>query len=157
MNFINSLKTCFKKYVLISGRASRSEFWYFALFFYVVIGIIIFVAYQDYKIESSNRTEFQSDIYFSLGEIYAWILMGFILVTIIPFIAVTIRRLHDVNQSGYWILAALIAPFSMIILPTPIPNIISLILNLIILVLCLKYGDRKDNRFGKNIYKKNRK
>ena len=83
--------------------------------------------------------------------------MGFILVTIIPFIAVTIRRLHDVNQSGYWIFAALIAPFSMIILPTPIPNIISLILNLIILVLCLKYGDRKDNRFGKNIYKKNRK
>ena len=56
MGFINSLKICFKKYVLISGRASKSEFWYFALFFYAVIGIIIFIAYQDYKIESSNRT-----------------------------------------------------------------------------------------------------
>ena len=32
MNFLISLKTCFKKYIDFKGRASRSEFWYFLLF-----------------------------------------------------------------------------------------------------------------------------
>ena len=154
MGFINSLKACFKKYFVISGRASRSEFWYFALFFYSVIGIVIFISYQDYKIQSSSRNEFQSDIYFSISGIYSTIIWIFIVSTILPFLAAAVRRLHDVNQSGYWILAAFVTPFFMFILPAPIPNIISLIMNLIVLVLCLKYGDRKDNRFGKNIYKK---
>ena len=31
MNFISSIKTCFKKYIDFNGRASRSEFWYFTL------------------------------------------------------------------------------------------------------------------------------
>ena len=156
MGFINSLKTCFKKYVLISGRASRSEFWYFSLFFYGVLGLIFLIGYFDYLYRSSIRTEFQSEIYFSLDVNYLRLFYGFIILTILPFVAVTVRRLHDVNQSGLWILIPFITPFLIFILPAPIPNIISLIINIIILFLCLKDGDRKDNRFGKNIYKKNK-
>ena len=36
MNFVESIKTCFAKYATFSGRASRSEFWYFCLFFVIV-------------------------------------------------------------------------------------------------------------------------
>lgn len=37
MTFINSIKTCFRKYIDFSGRASRSEFWWFYLFFYLIL------------------------------------------------------------------------------------------------------------------------
>lgn len=39
MTFGQSIKTCFSKYVTFSGRASRSEFWWFALFFFIVFWI----------------------------------------------------------------------------------------------------------------------
>ena len=44
MNFINSIKICYtKKYAKFEGRASRSEFWYFILFYYGIIALTIWV------------------------------------------------------------------------------------------------------------------
>jgi uncharacterized membrane protein YhaH (DUF805 family) len=159
MSFINSLQTCFKKYFIISGRSSRSEFCYFALFFFAVLGIIILFSYWNFTLQYSNRTEFQSkidvsQIYFSHGKFLTPVLLGFIVLTILPFVAVTVRRLHDINRSGMWVGAVLLftifAPF------IPFVNLLSYIANLSVLVMCFSYGNRKDNKFGKNIYTKNR-
>ena len=61
----------------MKGRASRSEFWYFFIF-YLILGIPTY--------------------YFDNG----WILF-FFLVLLIPFITVTVRRLHDIGLNGYWV------------------------------------------------------
>ena len=75
MNFLQSIETCFVKYVKFDGRASRSEFWWFYLFFVLcwIVGFAI-----DPAIE-------------------AIVILGLLL----PYIAVAARRLHDINKSGW--------------------------------------------------------
>ena len=75
MNFIQSVETCFTKYLDFKGRASRSEYWWFVLFYTIcwIVG-------------------------YSLGPVIeALIILGLI----IPAIAVCARRLHDINKSGW--------------------------------------------------------
>ena len=94
MDFITSIKTCFTKYVDFNGRASRSEFWYFSLFI-VVISICAEI------IDASLAgQEFWSDR--ELGPVW-WV---FNVLIFLPEIAVGIRRLHDINKSGWWTLVS---------------------------------------------------
>ena len=82
---------------------------------------------------------------------------------IIPGIAVTVRRLHDINKSGWFILLPL--PFDIMerVLEKSSEGlslvflVISLGLYIYLLVLYCTDGDKKNNRFGKNIYKRKRK
>jgi len=150
MNFKNSIKTCFKKYAKFKGRASRYEFWYFTLFFYGVIGLICLIAYFEYLYQSTNRSEFQSDDSCSLVVNYLKVIFCFTIVTLLPFLTVTVRRLHDINKSGKWVVVALL--FTILSAFIPYAGLLSLIINLIIFVMCLSYGNRKNNDFGKNIY-----
>lgn len=89
-NYENAILTCFKKYAVFSGRARRSEFWYFQLF--CLLGNLIF----SFWVSKSETTEILGLIFF--------------LVTLLPTLAVTVRRLHDLGRSGWLILVALI-PF----------------------------------------------
>ena len=145
MNFKNAIKTCLKdKYANFKGRASRSEFWFFYLF--LVIGYAITI----------------STIFISI-KLFIGILSIFILAMIIPSIAVTVRRLHDINKSGLFILLPL--PFEIMerLLEKSSEGlsllflVISLGLYIYLLVLYCTDGDKKNNRFGKNIYKGKRK
>ena len=88
MDIQSSIKTCFNKYATFSGRASRSEYWFFILFGVLggIVTLIIDVMILDYSIESE----------------YTPINLIFSLILIIPSIAVACRRLHDVNKSGWW-------------------------------------------------------
>ena len=87
MDFATSIKTCFSKYGVFSGRASRSEFWWFALFGFIaglvtgVIDVMIF----GYSAESYGPT----NIIFNI-------------IIFLPYLAVGARRLHDINRSGWW-------------------------------------------------------
>ena len=87
MNFQNSIKTCFNKFAVFSGRASRSEFWFFVLFGFLggIIAIIIDVMILGYPYEENGPI----NLIFSVA-------------IIIPSIAVAARRLHDINKSGWW-------------------------------------------------------
>jgi uncharacterized membrane protein YhaH (DUF805 family) len=77
-----------KQYAVFEGRARRKEYWMFSLFnFVIVIAIGI--------IESVIGTD---------GVIYSL----YLLLILIPSIAVTIRRLHDTGRSGWWLLVAFI-------------------------------------------------
>jgi uncharacterized membrane protein YhaH (DUF805 family) len=77
-----------KKYDVFSGRARRKEYWYFVLFG-TLISIVLMVA--DGIIGTFNPAVGIG----MLGGIYT-------LVTLLPGIAVMVRRLHDTNHSGWW-------------------------------------------------------
>ena len=87
MDFQTSVKTCFKKYADFSGRALRSEMWFFALFVTLgcIVATIIDIMILGYSIEVN-------------GPMY----LIFSVAVFIPSIAATARRLHDVNRSGWW-------------------------------------------------------
>ena len=154
MNFFQAIKSCYTNWGFSKLRSSRTEFWYFFLFYY---GFMFLTALIIYSFQSINSSEFQAEAEFPFsGMVFIFI---FAIISALPFIAVTIRRLHDVNQSGYWILAALIlGGIARIQLPFLNPaGILNLIINIIILALCTQKSYEKDNIYGKSINKKSRK
>ncbi len=83
-----------KKYAVFSGRARRKEYWFFNLFYFIIFIVLAFV---------DGMTGTLSP------EVGIGLLTGiFILAMIIPAIAVSIRRLHDTDRSGWWIFISLI-------------------------------------------------
>ena len=89
MTFVEAIKDGFGKYVTFSGRSSRSAYWYWVLFAFIVavVATIIDMAIGS-RIVSLITT----------------------LALLLPGLAVGIRRLHDIGRSGWWILIALV-PF----------------------------------------------
>jgi uncharacterized membrane protein YhaH (DUF805 family) len=82
-----------KKYATIEGRASRSEYWWFTLF-YVLASVLsdVLDAVLGWQFGEPDPFGQQPGVLNSL----------FLLAILIPFICVTARRLHDVNRSGWW-------------------------------------------------------
>lgn len=78
MSFTESIKTCFCKYAVFEGRASRSEYWYWQLFVFLVLGTIHIIA----------ATE----------EIAIVLKSIFFVVVMFPSIAVAFRRVQDTNH-----------------------------------------------------------
>jgi uncharacterized membrane protein YhaH (DUF805 family) len=92
MDFTDAVKAVFKKYAVFDGRSRRSEYWFWVLFILLVSIALSIIDSILFGTKSSSS-----------GPLEA----VFSLATIIPGIAVTVRRLHDVNKSGWWILIAL--------------------------------------------------
>jgi len=90
MNFFDAIKTCCVKYVDFSGRAARSEFWYFVLFILV------------------------AEICLSAVSVRLW--LAFVLAMILPRFAVAARRLHDTGRAAWWLLLVLIPVIGWIVL-----------------------------------------
>ena len=78
-----------KKYFVFSGRARRSEYWYFALFNFFIIIVL----------------QFLSNV---IGDIAALLVSIYALAVFIPGLAVLVRRLHDVGKSGWMVFISLI-------------------------------------------------
>jgi uncharacterized membrane protein YhaH (DUF805 family) len=110
MTFGDSIRTNFSKYVTFSGRAQRSEFWWWALFVWVtqiVLSIIDSILFGTVEtgpgsFSSSTDTPILSGI--------------FSLAVLLPTISVTVRRLHDTDRTGWWYWLALIPLVGIIIL-----------------------------------------
>jgi uncharacterized membrane protein YhaH (DUF805 family) len=100
MDFSTAIKTCFSKYVTFSGRASRSEFWWFMLF--VWLGAIILSFVDSFLFGHTVTTTTGSSFSFSTSTSTPYLSGLFWLVTILPGISVTVRRLHDTGRSGWW-------------------------------------------------------
>jgi uncharacterized membrane protein YhaH (DUF805 family) len=91
MTFTEAVKSGFQNYVNFSSRAARSEYWYwllFAILMSIVSGVIDFVLFPRANVSPINT------------------LVG--LALILPGLAVTIRRLHDLDRRGWWIFLPLI-------------------------------------------------
>ena len=95
MTFGTSIATCFSKYVNFQGRASRSEFWWFALFVFLVYFIAIII---DGAIDQSIVQPIAG------------------LALFLPSLSVQVRRLHDTDKSGWWSLLGIIPLIGSIIL-----------------------------------------
>ena len=121
MNLYESIISCFKRYVDFKGRSSRSELWYFCLF---IVGVGLTFDYLDARIAGESFLDYEGGGV--LGSIFT-------LVTFIPGLSVNVRRLHDINRTGWWVLLSF--------------TVIGLIP--LIYWACLK-GDESDNNFGKN-------
>lgn len=115
---MNYYLTALKKYAEFSGRSRRSEYWFFALFNFIFLMVAILF-------DTMLGTDIEPMPYGVFYMIYA-------LVVFIPNLAVFVRRMHDVDKSGWWIFIGLI----------PFVGAIWL------LVLCLTEGTADDNEYG---------
>jgi uncharacterized membrane protein YhaH (DUF805 family) len=105
--FLGSTFTCFKKYAVFRGRASREEFWYFVLFFFVAYAVVIAadMALVAMGFSAVTLRDLPFGAYFPLG--YALDEVGLLIlfyrpVMLLPTSAATVRRLHDIDKSGWW-------------------------------------------------------
>jgi uncharacterized membrane protein YhaH (DUF805 family) len=85
-----------KKYADFTGRARRKEYWMFYLFYMIAVVLLAFVF------------GFFSEVNSILSNIAAALMVIFILGSVVPLWAITARRLHDINMSGWWQLLVLI-------------------------------------------------
>jgi uncharacterized membrane protein YhaH (DUF805 family) len=95
MNFTDAVKAVFKKYVVFSGRSLRSEYWYWALFSFLASIVLSILDSAIFNTNSSTSTSLS-------GPLQSIFEVG----TFLPSLAVGVRRLHDVNKSGWWWLIA---------------------------------------------------
>ena len=116
MDFWTAVKTCYGKYATFGGRASRSEYWYFTLFAWLVA---IAALILDGALFNSPG-----------GAFYAIVTLA----NLIPSIAVSVRRLHDTDRSGWWWL----------IMFVPLIGII------LLLIWYCSRGTQGANRFGED-------
>ena len=96
MTFGQAVSSAFRNYVNFEGRAARSEYWYWVLFI-----VIVEVAFL---------------IVISILPLLGLLYLVFALGVLLPSIAVTVRRLHDIDKSGWWILISFIPLIGAIIL-----------------------------------------
>lgn len=142
MTFGKSVSTCFSKYAVFTGRASRSEYWWFALFNVIVTLLIIAIFLGALYFTVRNRmtanpllATLNPDALMGDEELTSWsyTLMAIIgiygLIAFLPGLGVSIRRLHDAGHSGWFYLLSFIPFVGPIILlvfllqpSTPVPN-----------------------------------
>ena len=91
-----------KKYAMFGGRSRRREYWYFVLFTAIINGVLSIIDGVIGTLSSSANIGLLSGIYS--------------LAVLVPSIAVSIRRLHDTDRSGWWVLIALIPIIGAIVL-----------------------------------------
>lgn len=116
MSFGEALRSVFSKYATFTGRARRSEFWYFILLS-VIAGAVI------------------GNLSLLLGEDFGRILSSiWDLAILVPTLAVTWRRLHNIGKSGAW--------YFIILVP--------LVGAIIVLIWLSKDSQPGDNQYGPN-------
>jgi uncharacterized membrane protein YhaH (DUF805 family) len=112
MNFEEAISAGFRNYVNFKGRSSRSEYWYFVAFFLVVSGVVLVLGIMEPK----------------LGLPLAVLID---VVFLLPLWSNQVRRLHDLDKTGWWSLIGLV----------PLLGFILLFLNCLV-------GTEGPNRFG---------
>ena len=102
MSFTQAVRSVLTQYVGFGGRARRSEYWWYALFS-VLVGIVAVI------LDNALGTDFEST-----GNGLISLLLN--LALFLPSLAVAVRRLHDTDRSGWWLLIALIPLVGAIVL-----------------------------------------
>jgi uncharacterized membrane protein YhaH (DUF805 family) len=132
MGFGQAVRTCLGKYGTFSGRASRSEFWWFYLFTTIVSGIPILLGGIFLGVSSGSSADGSAGGISLLIAVLLYI-VGVLasLAFLVPSIAVGCRRLHDRGTSG-WLQLLLMVPCA----------------NIVLLVFWILAGTEGDNVYG---------
>ncbi len=109
-----------KRYTVFSGRSRRKEYWYFVLF-NAIVGLVLS------GLDTLLGTFSSSANVGLLSGIYA-------LAIIIPTLAVSVRRLHDIDRTGWWVLI----------------HLVPVIGSIVLLVFAVLDSTPGENRFGSN-------
>ncbi|MGB7014569.1 MAG: DUF805 domain-containing protein [Candidatus Cybelea sp.] len=109
------------KYAIFSGRSRRSEYWFFVLFTCLIATALALAGLYVAKVTGGPPT---------LAE---YLVDFFSLLVFIPSLAVSVRRLHDVGMSGWWILLNLV-PFG----------------SLVVMGFSVQDSQAGDNKYGPN-------
>jgi len=126
--FVDTLKN---RYAKFDGRARRSEYWYFQLFYMIfLIGILFVSILMVGGIERLDEGNGFALLPFSL-------LIIFFLGMFIPSLALSVRRLHDTGKSGWWLLLSII------------PLVSSIGWIVLLVFYCLE-GEHRSNIYGPN-------
>ena len=116
MNFLQAIRSGFVNYFNFSGRACRSEYWFWVLFLMIA----------DIAVDIADSLIFGDATYAPINLIFN-------LGVAIPGTAVSVRRLHDIDKTGWWSLLLL--------------TVVGLF---VLIYWALKPGDEGENRFGNN-------
>lgn len=122
MSFTEAVQRVYRKYATFEGRAPRSEFWWFQLF-YLLVGL------GSYAVIFALLIATRSMAAAGIGFMFVFV---FGLVSVIPNLAVLVRRLHDTDRPGWWFWIGLIPWVGFIIL----------------IVFLAQEGTRGYNRYG---------
>lgn len=91
---MNAIVSAYRRYTDFAGRSNRRDFWLF-LVFSMIAGVVL------------QQIDHHYNLMMMSGKV--GVLAGvFGLLTIIPFLALKVRRLHDTGRSGWWILFQLV-------------------------------------------------
>jgi len=124
MGFVEAVKSFWSKYATFKGRSRRSEYWFIQLFLVL-----------------TNLAVAGIDLILMNGDIERFVRNGgggivgliWIVVTVVPALAVLVRRLHDTQRSGWWALLGVV-PLGAIVL----------------LIFTIRDSDSQENRYGKS-------
>ena len=103
MSFSEAIRSVFSHYADFGGRARRSEYWYFTLM-NILISMTVTVLQRSLGVKSG--------LYTLIAGLYGIYSLG----VLIPELAVSCRRLHDIGKSGWFLLLNLIPFFGQIVL-----------------------------------------
>jgi uncharacterized membrane protein YhaH (DUF805 family) len=113
MDFTEAVKSVYSKYATFSGRARRSEYWWWALYMLItgaVVGVIEYSLGLGTGVVGSGGGEFSAT--YNGGPLSGiWSLAH-----LLPGLGVAVRRLHDTDRSGWWLLIVLIPLIGFLIL-----------------------------------------
>ena len=116
VGFLESLSLFFKNYLNFSGRSGPSAYWWYmlwSLIFTILLGLI-----------DSIALDISAEDLFSFSNLFA-------LITLIPGLALSFRRLHDIDKSAWWLLIVL-----------------TIIGFFVLIYWAIKAGDRHENSYG---------
>lgn len=150
MDFVPAVKAALNKFATFSGRASRSEYWWFYLFTYLI------------SVTGSVLT--------GLLPLFGLFFGLIILALVVPTLSVTVRRLHDTGKSGWWILLTSVAPTMLLIpvvfsaiaagenalaltgilLTIPLLGLMVIVGYITLFVLMLLPGGKEANKYGES-------
>ncbi len=130
MGFTEAIRTCFRKYATFSGRAPRAEYWWFQLFL-ILLAVGFFLLSM--LLAQFGNNEGGATL---IDRIAIIVVVIVALGIILPSIAVTVRRLHDWDKSG-WLYFISFIPY---------------IGGLILLAMMLPKSTPGENRFGPHPY-----
>ena len=118
ISFTDAVRLGFQRYTDFSGRSTRAEYWWWALFG-LLVGIILGA------VDTYTGTVGMFGNYGLLGILFQ-------LSVLVPSLAVGARRLHDINMTGWWQLL----------------HLVLVIGSIVIMVLAIKPGDGHENKYG---------
>lgn len=115
---MNCFLQALQKYATFSGRARRSEYWYFFLMYLLIFVLLAIVDGITGSFSAKSGVGLLSGV--------------FALAMLLPSLAVGVRRLHDIGRSGWWLLIAFVP----------------LIGGIVLLLFAVKVGTPGDNEYG---------